>query len=97
MRYAAKRNRLTGKPVGLLVARGGHAWVMTGFQATADPALTSNYRLTYIKTRAPVAHAEVSQPVSRLAARRLVLDEPCRCCTAATTTATAGRRGTAST
>ena len=54
MRYAAKRNRLTGKPVGLLVARGGHAWVMTGFQATADPALTSNYRLTSIKTMGPL-------------------------------------------
>jgi len=54
MRYAAKRNRLTGKPVGLLVARGGHAWVMTGFQATADPALTSNYKLTAIKTMGPL-------------------------------------------
>ena len=54
LRYAAKRNRLTGKPVGLLVARGGHAWVMTGFQATADPALTSNYKLTAIKTMGPL-------------------------------------------
>lgn len=54
LRYAARRNRLTGKPVGLLVARGGHAWVMTGFKATADPALTSTYKLTSIRTMGPL-------------------------------------------
>ncbi len=54
MRYAARRNRLTGKPVGLLVARGGHAWVMTGFKATRDPALTGDYTLTSIRTMGPL-------------------------------------------
>ena len=54
LRYAARRNRLTGKPVGLLVARGGHAWVMTGFRATADPALTGNYRLISVRTMGPL-------------------------------------------
>ncbi len=54
MRYAARRNRLTGKPVGLLVARGGHAWVMTGFKATGDPAISSSYRLTSIRTMGPL-------------------------------------------
>jgi hypothetical protein len=34
---AARAIRTTGKPVGLLVWRGRHAWVMTGFRATADP------------------------------------------------------------
>ena len=76
MRYAAKRNRLTGKPVGLLVARGGHAWVMTGFQATADPALTSNYRLTYIKTMGPLWPKQKYRNGTSIAAGRLVLDEP---------------------
>ena len=54
LRYAARRNRLTGKPVGLLVARGGHAWVMTGFRSTADPALTGNYQLTSVRTMGPL-------------------------------------------
>jgi len=34
---AAKAMRQTGKPVGLLMWRGRHAWVMSGFRATGDP------------------------------------------------------------
>jgi hypothetical protein len=34
---AAKAMRTTGRPVGLLVWRGRHAWVMSGFKATKDP------------------------------------------------------------
>ena len=34
---AATAVRAEGKPVGLLVDHGRHAWVMTGFTATADP------------------------------------------------------------
>ncbi len=37
MLVAARAMRTTGKPVGLLVWRGRHAWVMSGFQATGDP------------------------------------------------------------
>ena len=36
---AAKAMRTTGRPVGLLVWRGRHAWVMSGFRATKDPLL----------------------------------------------------------
>jgi hypothetical protein len=36
---AAKAMRMTGRPVGLLVWRGRHAWVMSGFKATRDPLL----------------------------------------------------------
>ncbi len=36
---AAKAMRRTGRPVGLLVWRGRHAWVMSGFKATRDPLL----------------------------------------------------------
>jgi len=36
---AAKAMRKTGKPVGLLMWRGRHAWVMSGFRATGDPLL----------------------------------------------------------
>jgi hypothetical protein len=36
---AAKAMRTTSRPVGLLVWRGRHAWVMSGFRATRDPLL----------------------------------------------------------
>ncbi len=44
--YAARRIRLTGKPVGLPVLNGGHAWTMTGFTASADPAFTTGAVVT---------------------------------------------------
>ena len=45
---AARALRLTGRPVGLLIWRGAHAWVMSGFRATADPAYTDDFRVTHI-------------------------------------------------
>ena len=36
---AARAIRLTDRPVGLLMWRGSHAWVMSGFRATKDPLL----------------------------------------------------------
>jgi hypothetical protein len=36
---AAQAMRITGRPVGLLMWRGRHAWVMSGFRATSDPLL----------------------------------------------------------
>jgi hypothetical protein len=46
MRQAAIAIRTRNRPVGLLVWRGRHAWVMSGFVATADPALTDDFRVT---------------------------------------------------
>ena len=46
LRLAAKAIRETGKPVGLLVWRGRHAWVMSGFRATADPRTTDDFDVT---------------------------------------------------
>jgi hypothetical protein len=45
---AARALRLTGRPVGLLIWRGAHAWVMSGFRATADPAHTDDFKVTHI-------------------------------------------------
>jgi hypothetical protein len=45
---AARAIRLTGRPVGLLIWRGAHAWVMSGFRATADPAYTDDFRVTHV-------------------------------------------------
>ena len=46
LRLAAKAIGTTGKPVGLLVWSGRHAWVMSGFHATADPRVTDDYVVT---------------------------------------------------
>lgn len=46
MRLAARAIRETGRPVGLLVWRGRHAWVMSGFEATADPVRDPDFRVT---------------------------------------------------
>jgi hypothetical protein len=43
---AAKAVRLTGRPAGLLVWRGAHSWVMSGFRATRDPAVTNDFTVT---------------------------------------------------
>jgi hypothetical protein len=50
---AARALRLTGMPVGLLVWRGAHAWVMTGFEATGDPAWTNDFRVTAVRVTDP--------------------------------------------
>ena len=46
LRVAARSIRETGRPVGLLVWAGRHAWVMSGFEATADPRVTNSFRVT---------------------------------------------------
>jgi hypothetical protein len=46
---AAKAVRATGRPAGLMVWRGAHSWVMSGFTATADPALFSQFTVTAVR------------------------------------------------
>lgn len=46
LHFAARAMRQTGKPVGLLVWSGRHAWVMSGFQASADPRRTDDFTVT---------------------------------------------------
>lgn len=43
VRLAVEALRRTGRPVGLLTWRGAHSFVMTGFRATADPALSGDF------------------------------------------------------
>jgi len=54
LRSAVLSLRKTSRPVGLLVARGGHAWILSGFTATADPAATSNYTITSVSVTGPL-------------------------------------------
>jgi hypothetical protein len=54
LRSAVRNLRLTQRPVGLLVAHGDHAWVLTGFTATADPAVTSRFTVTSVRVTGPL-------------------------------------------
>jgi hypothetical protein len=51
---AARAIATTGKPVGLLVWRGRHAWVMSGFEATGDPRFDPRARVTAAKVFDPL-------------------------------------------
>jgi hypothetical protein len=54
LRSAVTSLRLTNLPVGVLVARGGHAWLLTGFSATADPAVTRDFTVTSVRVVGPL-------------------------------------------
>jgi putative peptidoglycan lipid II flippase len=71
----AKQIRLTNRPGGLIVWKGWHSWVMSGFTATADPALTDDFTVLSVfiedvwyprvstlwpKSRAPDAEVKVT-------------------------------------
>lgn len=53
LRTAVEAIRTTRRPVGLIVWRGAHAWVMTGFTATADPLIDPEYRVTGVYIQDP--------------------------------------------
>ena len=46
---AAKQIRATNRPAGLMVWRGAHSWVMSGFTSTADPAATDRFTVTAVR------------------------------------------------
>jgi hypothetical protein len=53
-REAVTQLRRTGKPVILYVEKGVHAWVLSGFTATADPAVTDAYTITSFSVLGPL-------------------------------------------
>ena len=54
LRSAVKALRRTNLPVGITVARGSHAWVLTGFTATADPLVTNRFTVTSVRVVGPL-------------------------------------------
>ena len=54
LRSAVKRLRLTNLPVALTVSHGNHGWILTGFRATSDPAVTSSFRVTSVRVTGPL-------------------------------------------
>ena len=51
---AAAAIRATKRPVGLVMWRGRHAWVMSGFEATADPRRIDDFAVTRVRVHDPL-------------------------------------------
>lgn len=54
LRRAASALRQTNRPVGLVMWRGRHAWVMSGFESRGDPARTDDFVVTGIRVLDPL-------------------------------------------
>ena len=54
LRSAVTSLRRTRLPVAITVARGNHAWLLTGFSATADPAATKRFTVTSVRVVGPL-------------------------------------------
>jgi hypothetical protein len=80
VRMAAVAMRRTGRPVGLLMWRGRHAWVMSGFEATGDPLNDPEARVTHVYVQDPL-YPRISSiwgrspaPNTKLSLRQLASD-----------------------
>lgn len=54
LRSAVRRLRQTNRPVALLVDHGNHGWLLTGFSATADPAVVPGFTITRVRVVGPL-------------------------------------------
>jgi hypothetical protein len=54
LRVAASAIRETKRPVGLVMWRGRHAWVMSGFESMGDPAVHDDIDVTGIRVHDPL-------------------------------------------
>ena len=54
VRSAARRLAATRLPVALIVDRGRHAWVLTGFTASGDPGRAGNFRVLSLRIVGPL-------------------------------------------
>jgi hypothetical protein len=77
LRSAVTSLRRTNLPVGITVAHGTHAWVLTGFTATADPAATARFTVTSVRVVGPLwglqsrSYGYDMRPDTKLTARQL--------------------------
>jgi hypothetical protein len=54
LQTAVEAIRETGRPVGLVMWRGRHAWVMSGFEAVGDPAIHDDVDVTGVRVLDPL-------------------------------------------
>jgi hypothetical protein len=77
MAVAARAMTSTHRPVGLLVWQGRHAWVLSGFEASADPTQDPEARVTAVRVLDPLypraggAWGPTPAPNARLTTARL--------------------------
>jgi hypothetical protein len=77
LRAVAVAMRATGRPAGLLVWRGAHAWVVSGFRTSADPAAARRFSVSGLVIsdpwwpRATNARGRTLQPGSELSPAQL--------------------------
>ncbi|MFI2562934.1 hypothetical protein [Paenarthrobacter sp. NPDC018779] len=54
LRTAARAMANTGRPVGLVMWSGRHAWVMSGFESVGDPRLHPEFQVTGVRVLDPL-------------------------------------------
>jgi hypothetical protein len=54
LRTAASAIHATGRPVGLVMWSGRHAWVMSGFESIGDPAIHPDFSVTGVRVLDPL-------------------------------------------
>jgi hypothetical protein len=54
LRAAARALRTTNRPVGLVMWRGRHAWVMSGFESKGDPRTVDDFTVTGVRVLDPL-------------------------------------------
>ena len=54
LRTAASAIHATGRPVGLVMWSGRHAWVMSGFESMGDPAIHPDFSVTGVRVLDPL-------------------------------------------
>jgi hypothetical protein len=54
LRTAASAIHATGRPVGLVMWSGRHAWVMSGFESLGDPAIHPDFNVTGVRVLDPL-------------------------------------------
>ena len=58
LRIAATAMRQTGRPAGMLVMEGRHAWILHGFESRTDPRRDSRARITSVRVSGPLYPAQ---------------------------------------
>lgn len=76
LRIAATAMRQTGRPAGILVMEGKHAWVLHGFESRTDPRKDRRANITAVRVSGPLyplqqANGYDPRPNSRMSARTL--------------------------
>jgi hypothetical protein len=76
LRVAATAMAQTGRPAGILVMEGRHAWVLHGFESTTDPRRNRRANITAVRVSGPLYPVQQRggydpRPNTRFTARRL--------------------------